>query len=278
MYGTNDKCDAFGADSNWTDTACITFRGGKYDQLASTSRGAIAANLLSVDGEGSGPPCSYVTDNITLNANVTLGSFPLGVALADWGEQGYYPQDAIGLGLNSSILHALKTSGQIASRTWSMFWGRTGGTIQTQLDGGFVFGGYDRAKVSGRNYTQALSTIRPGCASNMLVTISDLILNFPNGTETSLFQGAQQAALTACISPDYPTLLGIPYDPYFTTFESLTNADGLAEGPAGQYRSFGLYYYGMLYDDIEPLVLAYSLFSRLCSNNILIPSTVTGAT
>lgn len=176
-----------------------------------------------------------------LSSNVTLGSFPIGIAQADWGEQGYFPQVALGLGPNSTILNTLKSTGQIASRSWSMFWGRTGATSATQLDGSFVFGGYDRAKVTGVNHTSALTTAKSACSTNLLVTITDMILNFPNGTDTSLFGAVEKSTvLAACIVPTYPVLMTIPTTPYFNNFETFTN-----ENLPG--RSFGLYYYGMLY-------------------------------
>ncbi len=152
---------------------------------------------------------------------------------------------ALGLGSNSTILNALKTSGQIASRSWSVFWGRTGATANTQLDGSFVVGGYDRAKVSDANCTRSLNSSKSSCVNEMLVTIIDIVLNFPNGTDASLFDGAQSSAMAACIVPDYPVLMTMPLDPYFSSFETLTNTSFTD-------RSLGLNYYGMLYDKLAP--------------------------
>jgi hypothetical protein len=56
-----------------------------------------------------------------------------------------------------------------------------------------------------------------------------------------LFGAAESSTvLAACIVPSYPVLMTIPTDPYFSAFETLTS-----ETIVG--RSFGLYYYGMLY-------------------------------
>ena len=147
-----------------------------------------ATNLYPTDA-GTYPKMDYITDNVTLNANTTLKDFPLGIAQNDWGAQGYFPQVALGLGPNSTVLNALKSSGRIASRSWGMFWGRTGGTSTTKLDGNFVFGGYDRAKVQGKNYTKALNEQKSSCSTQLTVTITDMVLNFPNGTDASLFKG-----------------------------------------------------------------------------------------
>jgi hypothetical protein len=161
---------------------------------------------------------------------------------SDWGEEGYHPQAAIGLGRNSTLLNALVSTGKIASRSWAMFWGRQGATADAQMDGNFVFGGYDRAKASGANFTQGLVYSNTACSTGMLVTITDISLNWDNGTTTSLYDGSQSAAMSACIVPDYPVLMTIPYEPYFNRFSGITGDSILSFG-----RSFGINYYGMLY-------------------------------
>ncbi|KAF7897927.1 uncharacterized protein EAF01_008893 [Botrytis porri] len=234
IYGTDGFCG-----SSWSTAACTTFRGGSYNEFASKSRGVPATNAYPSDASPY-PQLTMVSDNITLSSNVSMLDFPIGIPKADWGEQSYYPQMAIGLGTNSTILNTLYSSGQIASRTWSMFWGRTGATSATQLDGGFVFGGYDRAKVTGANYTRSLTYSKTSCFSGMLVTITNMVLNFPNGTDASIFGGIESDAIQACIEPSYPVLLTIPTDPYFLNFEEITNQT-ISD------RSFGMYYYGLLY-------------------------------
>lgn len=54
---------------------------------------------------------------------------------------------ALGLGTNFTVLSALQTRHQIASRVWSMFYGLTGVDADAQLDGVLVLGGYDHAKM-----------------------------------------------------------------------------------------------------------------------------------
>ena len=169
---------------------------------------------------------------------------------------------AFGLGRNSTILNSLYTAGHIASRSWAMFWGRTGGTADTQQDGNFVFGGFDKSKASGNNYTSDLNYSNKNCGSGMLVTITDLELNFPNGTTASLFDGMQSSAILACIVPDYPVLMTLPRDPYFERFESLTNESFTDRG-------FGVYYYGMLYPNSASMYAYLPLpFKRDAYNSI----------
>jgi hypothetical protein len=235
LYGTNGYCS-----STWETVACTTFRGGAYNEDNSTTKGTPLTSAFPVDGQPY-PAMSMVTDNITLNSNFTMSNFPVGIAQEDWGEQGYHPQMAVGLGSNSTILNTLKAAGKIASRSWSMFYGRIGGTSSTQLDGNFVFGGYDRAKVTGQNYTSYLTNSQTTtCTTRMIVSITDLVLNFPNGTDYSLMGGVAANAIQACLVPDYPVLMTLPLEPYFYDFQLATSED-LSD------RSFGLYYYGILY-------------------------------
>lgn len=242
VYGTNGRCS-----KSWTDSSCTTFRGGQYDEFASASRGGLA-NPDAYPKDGSQyPDCNWVTDNLVVNSNSTLGDFPIGIALEDAGLQGYHPQAALGLGPNSTVLNTLKNAGQIMSRSWAMFWGRTGATKGTQMDGNFVFGGYDRAKVSGASYTQDLVyNSNPSCLSGMLVTVTDIVLNFSNGTSASLFDGAASTAMSACLLPDFPVLMTIPLEPYFQRFQQFTGANDFG-------RSFGIYYYGMIYNNLTQM-------------------------
>jgi hypothetical protein len=150
--------------------------------------------------------------------------------------------NALGFGQNSSIFRALLSTKQIASRSWSMFWGLEGPNRLSQLDGSFVLGGFDQAKVNGPNYTQPLAN-DDQCDTRMLVTISDLILNFVNGTDVSLFNGTRNTALKACVDPSYPVLMTLPIQ-YFKVFQNFTN-----QANSGFNRTFGLPFYSMVYND-----------------------------
>lgn len=201
----------------------------------------------------------WARDSFTLNSNLTLEGFPLGIPRTDW-KSSYTPQMAFGLGHNSTILSVLKTAGKVSSRTWSFFWGLTGPTQNVQMDGSFVFGGYDRAKVKGKNYTRPLSTLKPTCTTGMLVTIVDIRLNFPNGSSPSLFTGPQSAAMSACIEPDFPVLMTMPYDPYYEYFSTLIGGTYIG-------RSFGINFYGMLYAPQNVYVYLHYLYVHRAPEN-----------
>jgi hypothetical protein len=148
-------------------------------------------------------------------------------------------QNNIGFGVNSTFLNALQAAGKIASRSYSWWWGRTGATEDAQMDGAIVFGGYDRAKVTGKPYTQNLIPPEVNCQSGMRMTISDLILNFPNGTLASILQHKQ---ISACLQPDFPVLMTLPTDPYYETFEQLTNTHNVGSGGGSGIDAVGYLY------------------------------------
>lgn len=188
---------------------------------------------------------------MTLNANTSLSNFSFGIAQKDVDAQGYHPQAGLGLGRNSTLLNYMKKKNLIASRTWGYFWGLNGGTDDSQMDGSLVLGGYDSAKVSGANYTQSLQFTNKACSTGMFLVLTDITLNFRNGTTQSLFGGVSSAAVNTCLDPDYPALMSIPYDPYFANFEGYTNASISA-------RSFGINYYVMRYSNGQtPYVISF---------------------
>lgn len=225
----------------------MTYRGGLYDQSASSTSqqesSVAAAGGVSGDDAWSSDQGAWITDDLVLNVNSTEKSFPLGLAREDAMDV-YGPQNVLGLGRDSTILNTLKSTGKIASRTWSMFWGWTGATPDQQSNGTFVFGGYDAAKVTGTNYTKALQTEDSRCGSGMMVTMSAIKMQYPNGSTYSLYNGSQSTALNACIGPSYPVLMTLPYV-YYTVFENLCGCDDIG-------RSFGYNFYGMLFDPGEP--------------------------
>lgn len=218
LYGTDGHCKHQGDD--WTRAGCTTFRGGAYDWTTSRASKSATSDNHPVDGQPY-PAMDYVSDTLAVGNN-TLLDFPLGIAKDIWGEQAYTPLAALGLGSNSTFLNVLKNSGKIASRTYSLFWGQTGRDSDAQLDGSIVFGGYDRAKVGGSKFTTGRSP-DPSCPSGLLVTMRDITLNFPNGTDMSIFDGSKSTAITACINPTLPVFMRIPLKPYVETFLKISS-------------------------------------------------------
>ena len=182
----------------------------------------------------------WVTDEMDLGFNASLTDFPFGIAQYDDPVQrNYHPQSALGVGSNSSVLSWLKENRRIASRSWSMFWGLQGATENVQMDGSFVLGGYDKAKTQGQEFKKQITSPSGDCRSGMELSISGMQLNFPNGTNQSIFDSSQYSSLRTCIDPDHPILMTIPSDTY-ENYEKYT-------GDYTNRYADGINYHGMLY-------------------------------
>jgi hypothetical protein len=69
-------------------------------------------------------------------------------------------------------------------------------TSQNPLDGALVL---DQSKVLGQNVTQSLDYSASRCWTGMKANIANILVNFPNGTDTSIVK--LNTALPVCIVP-----------------------------------------------------------------------------
>ncbi|KAK1462224.1 hypothetical protein CMEL01_14191 [Colletotrichum melonis] len=268
LYGTNGVCTLRGSEK-WSKDGCTSFRGGSYEPLASKTSKTTSHDATPEDDGW--PDVNPVVDTMKLNSNLTLDNLAMGTAMSDWDTQGYYAMMGLGLGSNSTILRVLKESGKIASRTWSLFWGRGFG-MSSQLDGHLIYGGYDRAKVSGKRYTQSLTPNIAQCKSQLVVTVTDLTMNFDNGTDVSIFP-SKSSAISTCINPTLPVMMRMPLDPYFYNFLDYT--DNTIENMT---RSLGYHYWNMKYlpnqkpyDGALTITLSSGLKIRVDRDNLVLP-------
>jgi len=203
-------------------------RGGTYDTSESTS----ASDGLDVYGAGGDPSDTFRALGThvwyndwamdTLKAgNTTLEDFPIGMSGFDVG--GIFDTQAnIGLGRNSTLLNALHDKGHISSRTYSFWWGLNSASSSLSMDGQLVLGGYDAAKVMGPNITQKLLPSAVGCGSGMYLTVTNMILGFPNGTKADMLA---PSVITACIQLDFPSVASFRYDPFMERFQNYTGTE-----------------------------------------------------
>ncbi|KAF5673882.1 peptidase aspartic [Fusarium heterosporum] len=236
----------------WNDRICEIRRGGLFNeedsksfQKANDINGAGGATdeatfqgsevgikkLISTSLTG--------TDNITLKGAPAVVNFPIGIPRLKW-DAGYTLLHPLGLGSNSTYLNALRATGKISSRVWSIFWGRM--WVKTPIEGSLVLGGYDEEKVIGKNYTAPLVyddyTGTAGCWTGMKVTISDVRVNFRDGSDETIFPS--NTALPCCIVPQRQLLLEAP-GAYVSNFEQVTGFNHT--GP-----SYGLHWSARLFD------------------------------
>lgn len=255
VYGAAGYC----VDPSFKEgDACTTLRGGHYDVDKSKSRVSAVYGQYPLE-DGRYPSAAMIGDTVTVNGNVSLPEIPIAIAVGADKHDNHHTMMSLGMGNNSAFLNALKDAKTIKSLTWSMFNGWVGDDAENQHDGGMVFGGYDRAKVSGDGFKIPMSAqdnkdsclkTATCCESRLKVTISDLVLNFPDGSNSSLLANAEDSII-ACITPDYPNVFSMGQNPYFKRFEDLTNvslsqqSEGLSMG-AMRYSSRNTPYDGDL--------------------------------
>ncbi|KAG8669359.1 hypothetical protein FPOAC2_08686 [Fusarium poae] len=236
----------------WNDRICEIRRGGLYDEAESKSFtkasdiGDARGSTSEIAFEGAETGIKKLvstslagTDNITIEGAPAVEDLPIGIPRLKW-DAGYTMLHPLGLGSNSTYLNALKEAGKISSRVWSIFWGRM--WVKTPIDGSLVLGGYDEEKVIGKNYTAPLVyddyTGTAGCWTGMKITISDIRVNFRDGSDESIFPS--NTALPCCIVPQRQLLLEAP-GAYVSRFEEVTGSNHTD-------TSYGLHWSARLFD------------------------------
>jgi hypothetical protein len=218
----------------------VTFRGGAYDTSKSSTDKSIGDRK-----DSDGFKADWTEDTLSFGSNSSLSSFGFGIPQQDL-NQAFTSQSQLGLGRNSSFLRALVSAGDIGTRAYSIFWGLTGGPTEKQTPGSLVLGGLDKSLIADENENLTASLFLGGkCGTGMVVTISDILLNWPNGTDVSIFMGSQSAAIQACISPSFAGLMSLPLS-YYNNFWSL--AGGTLPDDKNEARSFGINYFTMLFE------------------------------
>jgi len=210
--------------------ACAGSVGGFFNEQSSTTFSG-AANLPAEESAPSHSNDTYGTDTLELNSSFSLANFPFGVNKGNVDNV-----NALGVGRNSTLLNTLVSRGDIASRTYSFWEGWTGAESQHQMDGSLVFGGYDAAKISGKNITLPFSTDK-FCHEGYIVAISDIKMELPNGSRPSIISSYAGSSLRACIGPGYP-IMSLPQE-IWTAFVA---ASGVTEVGRSNHTDF----WGML--------------------------------
>ncbi|CAG1969860.1 unnamed protein product [Fusarium graminearum] len=217
--------------NSFTKASDIGDAGGSTSEIAFQGAESGIKRLVSTSLAG--------TDNITLGGAPPVEDLPIGIPRLKW-DAGYTMLHPLGLGSNSTYLNALKEAGKISSRVWSIFWGRM--WVKTPIDGSLVLGGYDEEKVIGKNYTAPLVyddyTGTAGCWTGMEITLSDIRVNFRDGSDESIFPS--NTALPCCIVPHRQLLLEAP-GAYVSRFEEVTGINHTG-------TSYGLHWSARLFD------------------------------
>ena len=181
------------------------------------------------------------SDTLTINGSFVVEQYPFGTPRTD--KMQFLDYSVLGMGKDSSLMTMLWNQGSIASRSFSLYWGQTGTTSDHQLDGNLVIGGLDEAKTSGSNYTTKLDHSSP-CPTGMLISVSDISLEFPNGTSASIMAANIGQSINFCIAPEFP-MMTVPPDMFDQWIEAHPQSatDGGPDARAGGFPNlWGLVY------------------------------------
>lgn len=266
IYGTDGYCPDI-----YSSRACMTFRGSAYDTSESSTDKSIGNRK-----NGDGFEADWTEDTLSFGSNTSLSSFEFGVPQQD-PDQAFTSQSQLGLGRNSSFLRALVSTGNIGTKAYSIFWGLVGGPAEKQTPGSLVLGGLDKSLIADENDNFTASLFQGSkCGTGMIVTISDILLNWPNGTDMSIFMGSQSAAIQACISPSFAGLMSLPLS-YYGNFLSL--AGGTPPDGKSELRSLGINYFTMLFDPNDvyygglTIKLHNSISIKIPNTELVVPDT-----
>lgn len=172
---------------NDTKLSCFTLLGGLFDTGSSNTWSSTNFSSLNTAMENYWERADdlWGTDTIFMNTTLALAKSPLGLY-----RDSTTAMNTIGLGTNSTLLSSLVSQGAISSRSFGFTQGWKGVQAEQQMDGGLTLGGYDAARVTGKNITLPVG-LHDKCHSGLVISITDIKMNFKNGTDVSLF-GEQQ--------------------------------------------------------------------------------------
>ena len=109
------------------------------------------------------------------------------------------------------------------------------------MDGSLTFGGYDSAKITGKNITLPFSNNVFDCLGGLIVTITDIQMNLRNGSDIGILGVSRSSAMKACLATSY-NVIDLPED----IWNAFVNVSKVT--PAENSRSGGTNFWGMLID------------------------------
>ena len=111
----------------------------------------------------------------------------------------------IGLGTNSTMLNHLISTKAIQDSSWAYNQGWIGADYSQQIDGSLILGGWDKALTTDQKVALALTIPHPGC-NGIVVSVTDMSLNFQNASSSSLLGPSAGKPFNACLDPSSPSL------------------------------------------------------------------------
>ncbi|KAK0654968.1 hypothetical protein B0T16DRAFT_292522, partial [Cercophora newfieldiana] len=213
----------------WSREQCRSRRGGVIDKHRVPS--------AAIDGLAElNPEWGALDNNITeaVNATLQLGRHSVATVAALFSDGNVSITSHLGLAAGSTLLHGLKESGQIASKSWGLNSGSRG--VTSPRSGSLVLGGFDEASVAGPFYEYDVRS--PDKLENrycpLQVLVTGLAITVNTNKNVNATKPVSKVFVSnankwmACIEP-YDNLFRMPgpiLDQFRTLFQETTGFSG----------------------------------------------------
>lgn len=245
-YNETYVYDQSGQCGGTSTSGCAAERGGAFDESSSSTWTSFdIAKLNSADNVTASVSNNGLAGSDTLTINSTLSYDAVSVAVPRMDGPDF---SVLGLGKDSRMLNYARNAGDIASSSYSVFWGQTGLTEEHAHDGAVVLGGLDETQTTGANFTGDISYTGT-CRSGMVIGISDMTVVLPDGSGGSLMGGsAKGQVVNYCLETEFPmiTMLDDQWD-YWQYYEPNLDNDGTSPYRAGGNPNI----WGMVYPAVN---------------------------
>jgi hypothetical protein len=235
VYGANGLCA-----TNVSVEECTTYRGGIYNFTRSES--ATSTDGGSIKHVYDNVTAAWKTDYITMSDTVNNHTFDVAsyvFGIRDGSSHRFVNQGELGLGSDSVLLNRLSSgTKEIASKSYSFFWGSDIAVSDNPRSGSLTLGGYDQALIAdGRNITTSFDRTKGTCREGMIVDLTGMTLQSPNGTTQTILDKSEK--MQVCIVPTFHSIMNMREKYWNKTASGM----GLEYSPDNNGESEGLLYH-----------------------------------
>jgi hypothetical protein len=199
VYGAEGFCE-----KAYRPYSCLVSHGGQYNRsLSTTARDSLAPIAPFIDEK---VDSNWTSDSVTFGNGAPIHEWRFGTPSNQLRDENSNGQAIIGVGVNSTFIDALRTTGNISSNAYSLFWGDE--FTDEPRDGAFTLGGYDEAILGDSMVTKGFTRSEDRCAEGMIVEVTHMRLNHQEGPTIDLLDGL--GALNVCVIPSLRAVMAVP--------------------------------------------------------------------
>lgn len=199
VYGAEGFCE-----KAYRPYSCLVSHGGQYNRsLSTTARDSLAPIAPFIDEK---VDSNWTSDSVTFGNGAPIHEWSFGTPSNQLRDENSNGQAIIGVGVNSTFISALRTTGNISSNAYSLFWGDE--FTDEPRDGAFTLGGYDEAILGDSMVTKGFTRSEERCAEGMIVEVTHMRLNHQDGPTVDLLDGL--GSLNVCVIPSLRGIMAVP--------------------------------------------------------------------